>query len=320
MTLQVLVFLAALARNHGLHVPLAASPRHRNTHCAPDVCHRAERTADITGSCEKGGVHVFDNGVKVCEDTIIELQRDRYKTENLHEPVESKIFYSLISRANSNDTFVDVGGAVGFYALWALKVVPALQVWAFNPSPYFRQHFANHAILNFPGEAGELGRLCQDFRAMTIVDDDHMAIGAEYGSAVNNGGTNARQAACTTVTYATWAGEKHVQSPFLVMTDIQGAEATVVPSMLAGGAAPSLLMVGTHRDDIHTTVLGALRGHGYSVLYEERTPKDQPDGILVAVRDQWQRAHEFKGLVPHFANATALGMPFKQYADVQKQW
>ena len=41
-------------------------------------------------------IHSFDNGVRVCDDHLLDEQRERYRKRNVHEAEEEDIFVDLV--------------------------------------------------------------------------------------------------------------------------------------------------------------------------------------------------------------------------------
>jgi len=286
--------------------------------------------------------------MKICNETILPLLKSQYAHDNLHEPLISKLFYALVRSAGDGDTFVDVGAADGYYALWALQAAPTLRVWAFNPSPHYQASLANQTFLNFPGaQAGKLANLCQDFRAMATKDGDLMHM-RNFGSRPHSEAQAIQFSAadpskrhkgkpilqlmdlgerCRTVTYATWADEARVGHPWMVKLDIKGGEKDVVPAMLRKNA-PNLLTVSTKNRRIHESLGELVARSNYTVLYAEGPGSEresgllQPDadGIIVAVRDSWERAGEYHGLKEYFHDLQTMGLPFHAYKDAVDSW
>ena len=63
-------------------------------------------------------VHVFDNGLRIMNDALIEEQRIRYAVQNLHEPEEEGLFVQTIREFDTeNPIFVSVGAGIGYYVI-----------------------------------------------------------------------------------------------------------------------------------------------------------------------------------------------------------
>lgn len=93
-------------------------------------------------------IHTFDNGVSVYDAHLMPAQRERYKIKNVHEADEEDFFIKIMSAIPDAGCFVNIGTAVGYYALLAKKCSPALQIHAVEPLRYFRHCFQENIRLN----------------------------------------------------------------------------------------------------------------------------------------------------------------------------
>ena len=66
--------------------------------------------------------------------------------------------------------------------------------------------------------------------------------------------------------------------------DIQGVEFEALKgaSKTLADRTIKTFLIGTHGQKLHQNCAVLLREHGYLIEVDEPTPKDQPDGILVA--------------------------------------
>ena len=78
-------------------------------------------------------VHVFDNGVKIYDDHLIPPKRARYRQRNVHEADEEDIFVTLIRALPADGCFVNVGAAIGYYAVLARRLAPGLTIYLVEP-------------------------------------------------------------------------------------------------------------------------------------------------------------------------------------------
>ena len=70
--------------------------------------------------------HTFDNGIKVYDDHLLPLQRERYKKHNVHEADEEEHFINIIRSLPPDGVYLDIGAAVGYYAMLARRLSPPL--------------------------------------------------------------------------------------------------------------------------------------------------------------------------------------------------
>ena len=64
-------------------------------------------------------VHEFDNGVRVFDDHLMPAQRERYRKRNVHEADEEDLFIEVVSALPDDGCFVNIGTAIGYYAILA---------------------------------------------------------------------------------------------------------------------------------------------------------------------------------------------------------
>ena len=78
-------------------------------------------------------IHKFDNNVRVYDDHLMPVQRQRYMIRNVHEADEEDLFIKIISSIPENGYFVNIGTAIGYYAILAKKLSPRLNIQAVEP-------------------------------------------------------------------------------------------------------------------------------------------------------------------------------------------
>ena len=93
-------------------------------------------------------IHQFSNGVKVYDDHLIPVQRERYNRLNVHEAEEEQIFIDLIHAIPAEGCFVNIGAAIGYYPLLAKLLAPTLSIYAIEPLQRHRKFFDENIILN----------------------------------------------------------------------------------------------------------------------------------------------------------------------------
>lgn len=68
-------------------------------------------------------IHVFDNGVKVYDDHLLAVQRQRCRKRNIHEADEEDIFAAIVRSLPADGCLVNIGAAIGYYAILAKRLV-----------------------------------------------------------------------------------------------------------------------------------------------------------------------------------------------------
>lgn len=248
-------------------------------------------------------IHQFDNGIKVYDYHLTPRQRKRYKKINIHEPVEEALFVEIISSLKSDDCFVSVGSAIGYYPILAKKIKPEIPVYAFDPLQIHIQRFHENILLN--------GFNKEDFfiynKAISSKDGFSAFIEQTFGSVVINSFSLFGLTAFLKIiikkiltiskikkfqvgysrveTVSLNSLDKMIKHPVgLLQMDIQGVEAEVL-----NGGTKALeshyvknFLIGTHGAKIHEQCIHTLKQHNYVIEFEENEVKNQPDGIILA--------------------------------------
>lgn len=253
---------------------------------------------------EPDAVHVFDNGIKVRRRHLIPAQVERYAAgENLHEPEEERLFVALVRECDGPGLFLDVGSAVGYYAILTKKTSPALRIHAFEPYSQHRRYLAENLELNG-----------LDAAAVTLHAE---AVGAaagrsefrihHYGSSLVAGGSRPALSMRNRVArlMSRWGlramPERHgetVEVPVitlddflrrhgpaeLIKVDVQGFETDVLRGATASLTSRSVArwLIGTHGAPIHRECIAILEQHGYEIEVDQQQVPGQPDGVIVA--------------------------------------
>jgi FkbM family methyltransferase len=247
-------------------------------------------------------VHLFDNGIRVYDDHLIAVQRERYRVRNVHEAEEEDIFAQLIGAIAPEGCFVNIGAAIGYYVLLAKRLAPALHVHAVEPLERHRRFLAENLALNGiasdavtvhpQGISGSTGTAQLKDRGYS--SSIQRAAGARGGLAQAMVGMAERIIAKTGVLRS--PAPETIQTITLdalcvnvgrnidlCQMDVQGLELDVLRSgshALQGGIKQFL--IGTHSLELHRDCRALLQHHGYSIDHDEYETKDQPDGILAA--------------------------------------
>ena len=222
-------------------------------------------------------IHTFDNGVKIHRDHLLDVQIERYKQINLHEPEEERWIEKLveaIGKGSEGGVFMDIGAAVGYYCFLVHLLDPTITLHAFEPMETNRERLAQNATLN-------------GVKAIHVHPE---AVASRVGSA-NLAGEHyvarldPRTPGVTVPTTTIDAFQDSLGTPIdLVKIDIQGGETDAL--MGAGRCLRDRLVrnwiVGTHHGRIHQWCLEAFKHHGLRVLFESQQVAHQPDGLIVA--------------------------------------
>lgn len=235
-------------------------------------------------------IHSFDNGVKVYERHLIDIQKRRYSDHNVHEAEEEELFIGLINRIGQRAVFVNVGAAIGYYAILAKKIYPSLEVYAFEPLKLHRKYFKENIKLN--------GFSINDFsiykEGLFTKKGYAEFMKNNYGSSIKsfylgNGVLNRvkkfigmmRNEVIKTITLDQII-KKIGQRIDLLQMDIQGREDIVLEHSMDTLKQNMIkyLLIGTHSHEIHNNCINLLELCGYSILFKNHDTKLQPDGIL----------------------------------------
>lgn len=237
--------------------------------------------------------HVFDNGVKVFEHHLLELQKERYRSHNVHEAEEEGIFIDLISRIRANGTYVNVGAAIGYYPLLAATMRKDIKIVAYEPLGVHRRYFEENIRLNgfrksvfnihkegIYSKSGYINFRIEHYGSMIREDSTQKNLLQKLREISDN--TRIR---CITMQQLSSRERSGID---LLQMDIQGTEAGVLESserLLASHAIKNFL-IGTHSADIHRRCIDVLRRNGYQVYIDNYETLLQPDGILAAGCEQ----------------------------------
>lgn len=251
-------------------------------------------------------IHEFSNGVKVYDDHLIPVQRERYKRLNVHEAEEEEIFIELIQAIPPEGCFVNIGAAIGYYSILAKLLIPTLTIYAIEPLQRHRKFFYENVILNGFSPADfivyEEGIASSDGIAM-FVDKNYgskvisankqndrlsSSIKSFLKTILAQSGIRKRGNASEPVPIRTITLDSLMsiisRSVDLVQMDVQGLEAEVLQ-----GASHSLrtgkirgFLIGTHGRKSHQKCADILEKYNYVIEFADDDPKEQPDGIIVA--------------------------------------
>lgn len=243
-------------------------------------------------------IHTFDNGVRVNDSHLTQKQRSRYLHTNLHEPEEESLFISALHRLPSRGCFVNVGTAIGYYAVLAKKLRPDLEIHCFDPLPYHLECLKENIYLNGLEESsfhihqaavsdriGKVRFLENSFASS--IDNSTLAqriirkmrylfSGNKLNQSLN------RAFWVHSVTLGGVFGMIALQKISLLQMDIQGHELNVLTEFFnkRGHFEVSEFIVGTHGATIHSSCRNLLLNNSYRIVADLPTCEGQPDGIL----------------------------------------
>ena len=251
-------------------------------HCALDQTHYNKLSSLNTQLVQQLAIHTFDNGVRVYEHHLLDIQRVRYRRRNVHEENEEDVFLATLVNVPSGRIFLNVGAAVGYYAILAKLKRPDLQVHAVEPLPCHIERFKENLALN--------GLRPEDIPLHEVAvsgNDETTArlLDASYGSRLLDPYevTPKRVAWVKSIPLGEICREiaSHI---YLLQMDIQGLELQVLERFFARTDRSLIhtFLIGTHSERIHFSVIALLQRHGCLVTLECANPPHQPDGIVLA--------------------------------------
>jgi FkbM family methyltransferase len=221
-------------------------------------------------------VHVFDSGVRVYQSHISPAQAARYRTTNLHEPIEEAWFHRL-TQGSGAFRFADIGAGIGYYAILLKRLRPSAEVFCFEPLRLHAEYLARNLRLN-------------DIEAAAVQIVQHAVcdrVGRQAFHEEDFGSRLIQECEGTSSVVDTTTLEDVVEGATgpldLVKIDVQGEERRVIAG--AGRARTQIRawIVGTHSLELHRECLADMRGSGFSILFDDPAPAQQPDGLIVAV-------------------------------------
>lgn len=255
-------------------------------------------------------IHKFDNNVRVYDDHLMPAQRQRYMVRNVHEADEEDLFIKIISSIPENGCFVNIGTAIGYYAILAKKLSPRLNIHAVEPLQSFRSCFNENLLLNELTEVdfvihpcavgatnGRVSFLEKGYESQLLINSHDQKVTQQLAKKMKNqiksvlgslgvkryAAGSGRKSETDTVTLEALVNQVGQQVD-LVSMDVQGLELDI----LSGGesvlekAAVKTFIIGTHGKSIHQQCIDMLKNKNYTIEYEEENTQHQPDGIIVA--------------------------------------
>ncbi len=266
-----------------------------------------------------GNIHKFDNGVFVYDDQLMPAQRQRYRIKNVHEADEEALFIKIISSIPDGGCFVNIGAAIGYYAILAKKISPQLHIHAVEPLESFRRCFLDNIKLNnlsiqdfvvhpiaVAATDGRDSFLEKGYESQLMVSNAQQGLLGRIFMKIKNlikaglgrlgmkryAAGMGRKSEVDTVTLESLIKRVGRQVDVMSM-DVQGLEVAI----LMGGnsvleqADVKTFIIGTHGNIIHRRCIEILSGKDYIIEHDEPDTPHQPDGIIVASKGvQWLNA------------------------------
>ena len=255
-------------------------------------------------------IHKFDNNVRVYDDHLMPAQRQRYMIRNVHEADEEDLFIKIISSIPENGCFVNIGTAIGYYAILAKKLSPRLNIHAVEPLQSFRSCFNENLLLNELTEVdfvihpcavgatnGRVSFLEKGYESQLLINSHDQKVTQQLAKKMKNqiksvlgslgvkryAAGSGRKSETDTVTLEALVNQVGQQVD-LVSMDVQGLELEILSGSesVLEKAAVKTFIIGTHGKSIHQKCIDMLKNKNYSIEYEEENTQHQPDGIIVA--------------------------------------
>ncbi len=157
------------------------------------------------------------------------------------------------------DTVYDLGAHVGYFSIIFSKLVgPQGAVYSFEPFEQNYQYLLRHAALNgFDNLHAIQAGICATSGIAHFDPSDHSAKGRR---------TEEGRFTFPVYNLVEYISQHQLRPPTLIKMDIEGEEASVVPSILDYVVAnKTTLLISTHSDAITEGLVIALEGRGYRV-------------------------------------------------------
>lgn len=233
--------------------------------------------------------HQFANGVKILERHLLPSQLRRYSKINVHEPDEEPLFIKTLADIPTNGCYVNVGGAVGYYAILARRLRPDIQIDVFEPLPVHLEYLKENLSLNgLEEDSVQIHQVAVSDRpgkSEFLVDT--------YGShlATSNGLYHANIArpmiSVITVPLAKIFELVRRECIDFMQIDIQGWEHRVIHQLFIDLGPHSFrsiknFLIGTHSEQLHKGCEATLKNNGFAIRESIFGSDLQPDGTLWA--------------------------------------
>ena len=232
--------------------------------------------------------HTFDNGLKIYDHHIIDIQRERYKECNVHEAEEESLFLEQLTGIKKDGVYVNVGAAVGYYSILMKMNRQDVTVHAYEPLSMHRKYMKKNIGLNGLKKQAiktysdavsteiKISRLNhKKFGSSLINEDENYQFIAKLKGLISN---NLVKTVPLDIVVSRAGG--YVD---LLQMDIQGHELAVLQANkdLLKSHGIKRLIIGTYSEKIHFECARILSEAGYTLSTDCHETKSQPDGILI---------------------------------------
>jgi FkbM family methyltransferase len=201
----------------------------------------------------------------------------------VHEENEEDVFLTTLASVPPGGIFLNVGAGVGYYAILAKLKRRDLTVHAVEPLPSQAARLRENLPLN------GLDSSDIQLHEIAITGNNGMVallLDASYGSRLLDPSeqSSGRVVRVRTITLAEFCQAIGSRIDLLQM-DIQGLELAVLEKFFVSSerSVIAALLIGTHSEKIHASIIALLRQQRYVVTFECARPSNQPDGIVFAV-------------------------------------
>lgn len=247
----------------------------------------------------KKKIHQFDNGVKVYDHHLLDIQRKRYTIKNVHEAEEEDLFIQIINQLPPNAIYVNIGSAIGYYPMLARQLRKDILIYCFEPLTRHIIQFKENLCLNQMDEKSFTiyNKAVSDVNAtVSFVDESFGSTIIKYAyepysirhlkniikrNIGHSKGTIQKVAAIPLSHVFLLASSTTID---FVQMDIQGFEQLVLEQYFKDIQQQSNIitsfLIGTHGNTIHNTCIKLLAKNQYKLLVNEPVLKNQPDGII----------------------------------------
>src|SRR5665213_3743946 len=122
-------------------------------------------------------IHTFDNGVRIHDHHLLDVQRARYRIRNVHEADEEEVFLAALARIPTGGVFLNVGTAVGYYVILAKLKRPDLTIHGVEPLPgnvaRFKENLPVNQLSPSDFQLHELAIAGKDEADAQLLDDSY---------------------------------------------------------------------------------------------------------------------------------------------------
>jgi FkbM family methyltransferase len=232
--------------------------------------------------------HTFDNGLRIHDSHIIDVQRERYQECNVHEVEEESLFLEQLKAVKRAGVYVNIGAAVGYYSILTKMIRHDVTVHAYEPLSMHRKYMSQNIALNglkknaikifieAISTKADLSRIKHnDFSSALLTENKKYHFVEKLKGFISN---KLVKTVPLDVVVSRAGG-----CVDLLQMDIQGHELMVFQAARETLSKHGIkrLIVGTHSDFIHRECAKILTEAGYKLSFDCYETKSQPDGILI---------------------------------------